>query len=59
MRDLKVNQEERRNIDPETTAKIDSILSELTMMATGIQLPFDIVIDDPGIHSIILIFVFV
>lgn len=51
--DLRANQEERREIDPETTAKIDTVLGELAMMAAGITLPFTIEVEDPAGNSFI------
>jgi hypothetical protein len=54
--DLRLHQEERREIDPETTAKIDEFIMKLALMSSGISLPFRIIVNDPGewlctIHS--------
>ncbi|CCI46297.1 unnamed protein product [Albugo candida] len=48
---LQMNQEERREIDPETTAKLDEFIQKLALLATGITLPFKIIIDDPAGNS--------
>nr|CCA23447.1 conserved hypothetical protein [Albugo laibachii Nc14] len=48
---LQMNQEERRAIDPETTAKLDEFIQKLALLATGITLPFTIVMDDPAGNS--------
>ncbi|KAF4323261.1 hypothetical protein BBO99_00001528 [Phytophthora kernoviae] len=49
--DLRENQEHRREIDPETTEKIDEFIAKLAMMSAGITLPFTIVLDDPSGNS--------
>ncbi|KAG1707335.1 hypothetical protein DVH05_026527 [Phytophthora capsici] len=49
--DLRENQEHRREIDPETTEKIDEFIAKLAMMSTGITLPFTVVLDDPSGNS--------
>lgn len=46
--DLRLHQDHRREIDPETTAKIDEFIMKLAMMSSGISLPFRIIVDDPG-----------
>ncbi|KDO34315.1 hypothetical protein SPRG_19130 [Saprolegnia parasitica CBS 223.65] len=48
---LRANQEERRLIDPATTAKIDEFLANLALMAAGITLPFTVVVTDPAGNS--------
>ncbi|GMF11274.1 unnamed protein product [Phytophthora lilii] len=49
--DLRENQEHRREIDPETTEKIDEFIAKLALMSAGITLPFKIVLDDPSGNS--------
>ncbi|KAE8891036.1 Zinc finger protein [Phytophthora fragariae] len=49
--DLRENQEHRREIDPETTEKIDEFIAKLALMSAGISLPFKIVLDDPSGNS--------
>ena len=51
--DLQANQEERRVIDRETTEKIDSVLARLVLMATGLELPFTLVVNDPSGNSFV------
>lgn len=46
--DLRLHQEDRREIDPETTAKIDEFIMKLAMMSSGLTLPFRIIVNDPG-----------
>ncbi|KAF1795770.1 DIS3-like exonuclease 1 [Phytophthora cactorum] len=49
--DLRENQEHRREIDPETTEKIDEFIAKLALMSAGITLPFTVVLDDPSGNS--------
>ncbi|KAL4161865.1 hypothetical protein PRNP1_002416 [Phytophthora ramorum] len=49
--DLRENQDHRREIDPETTEKIDEFIAKLALMSAGITLPFKIVLDDPSGNS--------
>lgn len=49
--DLRMDQDQRREIDPEVTAKIDEFIMKLAMMSTGITLPFKIILDDPSGNS--------
>lgn len=49
--DLRLHQDDRREIDPETTAKIDEFIMKLAMMSSGITLPFRIIVDDPAGNS--------
>ena len=49
--DLRLNQEHRREIDPETTGKIDEFIQKLALMSIGVSLPFKIVVDDPAGNS--------
>lgn len=49
--DLRADQEQRREINPEVTEQIDEFLAKLVMMAAGITLPFTIVVDDPSGNS--------
>lgn len=51
VKDLREHQDHRREIDPDTTEKIEQVLVKLTMMATGITLPFTISLDDPAGNS--------
>jgi len=50
---LRENQEERRQIDPETTQKIDDFLAKLALMSSGIALPFTVTVTDPGMFNIV------
>ncbi len=45
---LRADQEERRQIDPETTQRIDDFLAKLALMASGLLLPFTVIVTDPG-----------
>ncbi|RLN97950.1 hypothetical protein BBJ28_00008634 [Nothophytophthora sp. Chile5] len=49
--DLRENQEQRREIDPETTGKLDDFIAKLALMSAGITLPFKVVLDDPSGNS--------
>lgn len=49
--DLRADQEQRREINPEVTEQIDEFLAKLVMMSAGITLPFTIVVNDPSGNS--------
>jgi len=49
---LKQNQEERRAIDPEATAKIDEFISRLESCSRG-EIPFTFIVEDPAGNSFI------
>jgi len=49
---LKQNQEERRAIDPEATAKIDEFISRLESCSRG-EMPFTFIVEDPAGNSFI------
>ncbi|CEG44394.1 zinc finger protein zpr1 [Plasmopara halstedii] len=49
--DLRASQEHRREIDPETTEKIDEFIAKLALMSAGITLPFTLILDDPSGNS--------
>jgi zinc finger protein len=53
VKNLRADQDSRREIDPETTQRIQEVLSQLTMYAMGISVPFTIIIDDPAGNSYI------
>ncbi|DAZ97049.1 TPA: hypothetical protein N0F65_012918 [Lagenidium giganteum] len=49
--DLRMDQAQRRAVDPEMTAKLDEFITNLAMMASGITLPFRLIVDDPAGNS--------
>ena len=50
---LQADQDWRRERDAETAEAIQNIITQLTMMAHGITLPFTLVLDDPAGNSFI------
>ena len=48
---LRQDQDERREVDPDLAKKLDDFIARLLMMATGLELPFTMVLDDPTGNS--------
>jgi zinc finger protein len=51
LKDLELNQRDRRNQDPEIAAKLQEVIDRLIQMMNGVSFPFQIVLDDPAGNS--------